>query len=70
MLVTDEHGEIAFAFTAPDNLTAFRLMAVAADTGDRFGAGELRLTVNKPLMAAPGAAALPARRRRRRRSAS
>ncbi|MGE0549418.1 MAG: alpha-2-macroglobulin [Kofleriaceae bacterium] len=53
MLVTDERGEIAFSFTAPDNLTAFRLMAVAADAGDRFGAGELRLTVNKPLMAAP-----------------
>jgi uncharacterized protein YfaS (alpha-2-macroglobulin family) len=53
MLLTDASGEIAFAFTAPDNLTAFRLMAVAADTGDRFGAGELRLTVNKPLMASP-----------------
>lgn len=52
-LVTDDHGEIAFAFTAPDNLTAYRLMAVAADAGDRFGAGEQRLTVNKPLMAAP-----------------
>ncbi|MDX2093332.1 MAG: MG2 domain-containing protein [Kofleriaceae bacterium] len=53
MLVTNDAGEIAFEFTAPDNLTAFRLMAVAADTGDRFGAGELRLTINKPLMAAP-----------------
>ncbi len=53
MLVTDEKGEIAFTFTAPDNLTAFRLMAVAADIGDQFGAGETRLTVNKPLMAAP-----------------
>ncbi|HEX4455683.1 MAG TPA: MG2 domain-containing protein [Kofleriaceae bacterium] len=52
-LVTDEHGEIAFNFTAPDNLTAFRLMAVAADATDRFGAGELRLTVDKPLMAIP-----------------
>ena len=53
MLVTDDKGEIAFTFTAPDNLTAFRLMAVAADIGERFGAGEQRLTVNKPLMAAP-----------------
>jgi hypothetical protein len=52
-LVTDDHGEIAFHFTAPDNLTAFRLMAVAADAGDRFGAGDTRLTVNKPLMAVP-----------------
>ncbi len=53
MLVTDDNGEITFSFTAPDNLTAFRLMAIAADIGERFGAGELRLTVNKPLMAAP-----------------
>jgi alpha-2-macroglobulin len=53
LLVTDEQGEVAFSFTAPDNLTAYRLMAVAADAGDKFGAGERRLTVNKPLMAAP-----------------
>ncbi|MBA3462920.1 MAG: hypothetical protein H0T46_23390 [Deltaproteobacteria bacterium] len=53
MLLTDANGEIAFSFTAPDNLTAFRLMAVAADIGDQFGSGESRLTVNKPLMAAP-----------------
>ncbi|MCW5802873.1 MAG: hypothetical protein KIT31_10845 [Deltaproteobacteria bacterium] len=53
MLVTDDKGEIAFTFTAPDNLTAFRLMAVAADVADRFGAGEQRLTIAKQLMAAP-----------------
>jgi alpha-2-macroglobulin len=53
MLITDERGEIAFSFPAPDNLTAFRLMAVAADAGDRFGAGEQRLVIAKPLMAVP-----------------
>lgn len=53
MLYTDERGEVAFKFVAPDNLTAFRLMAVAADAGDRFGSGEQRLTINKPLMAQP-----------------
>src|SRR5262249_532747 len=53
MLVTDEHGDVVFSFVAPDTLTAFRLMAVAADAGDRFGAGERRLTVDKPVMAAP-----------------
>ncbi|HEY4182337.1 MAG TPA: MG2 domain-containing protein [Kofleriaceae bacterium] len=53
MLLTDSQGEIHFSFKAPDNLTAFRLMAVAADMSDKFGAGETRLTVNKPLMAAP-----------------
>ena len=55
-LYTDDNGVVSFSFVAPDNLTAFRLMAVAADVGDRFGAGERRLTVNKPLMAT---AALP-----------
>jgi uncharacterized protein YfaS (alpha-2-macroglobulin family) len=53
MLVTNDKGEIPFTFDAPDNLTAFRLMAVAADVSDQFGAGEKRLTVNKPVMAAP-----------------
>ena len=28
-------------------------MAVAADAGDRFGSGEARFTVNKPLQAVP-----------------
>lgn len=53
MLLTDARGEIAFSFVAPDNLTAFRLMAVAADIGDRFGAADKRLTVAKPVMATP-----------------
>ncbi|HKE14154.1 MAG TPA: MG2 domain-containing protein [Kofleriaceae bacterium] len=52
-LVTDESGEARFSFTAPDNLTAFRLMAVAADDGTRFGSGEMRITIKKPLLARP-----------------
>ncbi len=52
-LVTGDDGVARFAFDAPDNLTAFRVMAVGADQGDRFGAGETRLTVNKKLMATP-----------------
>jgi alpha-2-macroglobulin len=52
-LVTDERGEVRFSFTAPDNLTAFRAMAVAADTGSRFGSGEARITIKKPLLAKP-----------------
>ena len=52
-LVTDERGEVPFEFTAPDNLTAFRLMAVAADDGSRFGSGESRITIKKPLLAVP-----------------
>ncbi len=50
-LVTDGNGEASFSFKAPDNLTAFRLMAVAADTGHRFGSGEMRIKVAKPLLA-------------------
>jgi alpha-2-macroglobulin len=52
-LLTDERGVARFRFAAPDNLTAFRLMAVAADAGDGFGSGEVRLVVDKPLMATP-----------------
>jgi alpha-2-macroglobulin len=52
-LVTDERGEVRFRFTAPDNLTAFRVMAVAADDGTRFGSGESRVTIKKPLLAMP-----------------
>lgn len=52
-LVTDANGQVAFEFEAPDNLTAFRLMAVAADEGTRFGSGERRITIKKPLLAKP-----------------
>lgn len=52
-LVTDAKGEARFSFPAPDNLTAFRVMAVAADKGERFGSGDRRLTIAKPLMAQP-----------------
>jgi uncharacterized protein YfaS (alpha-2-macroglobulin family) len=52
-LVTDERGEARFSFTAPDNLTAFRIMAVAADDGTRFGSGEKRVVIRKPLLAEP-----------------
>jgi uncharacterized protein YfaS (alpha-2-macroglobulin family) len=46
---TDASGRAQVTFKAPDNLTAFRLMAVAADRGDRFGSGDRRFTVRKPL---------------------
>src|SRR6185503_5350698 len=52
-LVTDDSGTARFTFTAPDNLTAFRVMAVAADDGTRFGSGEKRFTIKKPLLAKP-----------------
>jgi alpha-2-macroglobulin len=52
-LRTGADGTARFSFTAPDNLTAFRVMAVAADAGDRFGSGEMRFTVAKALLAMP-----------------
>jgi len=52
-IVTAADGSAEVSFPAPDNLTAFRLMAVAADEQDRFGSGESRFTVNKPLLLTP-----------------
>jgi uncharacterized protein YfaS (alpha-2-macroglobulin family) len=46
---TDADGRAQVTFQAPDNLTAYRLMAVAADAGERFGSGDRRITVRKPL---------------------
>ena len=46
---TDAGGHAKVTFQAPDNLTAFRLMAVAADATERFGSGDRRLPVSKPL---------------------
>src|SRR5690606_17141650 len=52
-LTSDEHGRARVAFRAPDNLTTFRLMAVAVSKDDRYGKGRSQVTVNKPLMARP-----------------
>jgi len=52
-LYTNAAGYVTFRFKAPDNLTAFRLMAVAADMGSRFGKAARRITVTKPLLAKP-----------------
>ena len=52
-LVTRADGTATVKFNAPDNLTAFRVMAVAADAADRFGSGERRFTVSKVLQAMP-----------------
>jgi hypothetical protein len=47
--VTDANGIATVTFAAPDNLTAFRMMAVAADKTYRFGSADKRFTVSKPL---------------------
>ena len=50
-LRTDEHGTVEFAFSAPSDLSAYRLMVVAAAKDDRVGSGEARITVAQPLSA-------------------
>lgn len=52
-LITDDQGRARVKFQAPDNLTTFRLMAVAVSKDDRYGNGQSKVTVNKPLMARP-----------------
>lgn len=54
---TDSDGTATVRFTLPDNLTAFRIMATAHTPDSFFGADDMRITVNKPLMLN---AALPA----------
>ena len=52
-LVTDDRGEVAFRFVAPDRAAALQLVATAADAGDRFGTSARRVVVDKQLAAQP-----------------
>jgi uncharacterized protein YfaS (alpha-2-macroglobulin family) len=52
-IVTDERGEGVARFPLPDNLTRWRVMAVVADAGQRFGKGEASIRVQKPLSIVP-----------------
>jgi uncharacterized protein YfaS (alpha-2-macroglobulin family) len=47
---TDADGRAAVAVRVPDNLTRYRIMAVAATEGAKFGSGESTLTARLPLM--------------------
>ena len=49
-VVTDENGDAQVDFTLPDNLTTFRIMAVAQTKDSRFGRGETTFRVSKPLL--------------------
>jgi uncharacterized protein YfaS (alpha-2-macroglobulin family) len=51
--ITDAQGKLTASVTAPDNLTRYRIMAVAAHGVDRFGKGESAFKINKPLMIEP-----------------
>ena len=47
---TDRQGRSTVRFALPDNLTRFRIMAVAQAGSDRFGAAESTLVVTKPFL--------------------
>ncbi|MEP6473280.1 MAG: alpha-2-macroglobulin family protein, partial [Gemmatimonadota bacterium] len=52
-VVTDSAGKATAKSKLPDNLTTFRVMAVAVTDADRFGKGESPLLVTRPLIARP-----------------
>jgi alpha-2-macroglobulin len=52
-VVTDENGEAIATAGLPDNLTTFRVMAVAVTDGDRYGSGDAEILVTRPLVARP-----------------
>ena len=52
-IVTDPSGHAVAVAKLPDNLTTFRVMAVAVTAGDRYGSGEAKLLVTRPLLARP-----------------
>src|SRR5262249_973064 len=52
-VVTDASGTATASARLPDNLTTFRLMAVAVTAGDRYGKGQSSLLVTRPLVARP-----------------
>jgi len=52
-VITDAAGVATASAVLPDNLTTFRIMAVAVTRGDRFGSGDSSLLVTRPLVARP-----------------
>ncbi|NOZ21430.1 MAG: hypothetical protein GXP25_10115 [Planctomycetes bacterium] len=49
-IITDVSGRARVTFKLPDNLTRFRLMAVAVGPANTFGSGESGITVKKPIL--------------------
>jgi alpha-2-macroglobulin len=50
---TNRRGEAVVTAQLPDNITTFRVMAVAVTEGDRYGHGESKLLATRPLIARP-----------------
>jgi alpha-2-macroglobulin len=47
-LKTDKDGNASVTFDAPDNLTGWRVLAIATTPTDRFGLGDANFKVNRP----------------------
>ena len=52
-LVTDAAGRASVSFKLPDNLTKWRIMAVAVTKEDMFGNGQTNVTTSLPLVLRP-----------------
>ncbi|MEP6731262.1 MAG: Ig-like domain-containing protein, partial [bacterium] len=50
-LITDAQGNAVANAKLPDNITTFRIMAVAVTDADRYGKGQSPLLVTRPLLA-------------------
>ncbi|MES2179012.1 MAG: MG2 domain-containing protein [Gemmatimonadota bacterium] len=50
-VITDAQGNAIASAKLPDNITTFRVMAVAVTAGDRYGKGESPMLVTRPLLA-------------------
>ncbi|MFH1092255.1 MAG: alpha-2-macroglobulin family protein, partial [Pseudomonadota bacterium] len=53
-VITDETGQAKVKFKLPDNLTTFKIFAVANNQADMFGTGADQFKVTKPLLLKPG----------------
>lgn len=49
-LRTDGQGRVHAEFTAPDSLTRYRLIAIAASKQNQFGTGESAVEISKPIL--------------------
>ncbi len=54
-VATDANGVATVSFGLPDNLTRYRIMAVAVDGAERFGSTESSITAQLPLQVRPSA---------------
>jgi uncharacterized protein YfaS (alpha-2-macroglobulin family) len=52
-LKTNAGGVATAPFTTPDNLTRFRVIALAQTTANQFGSGDSTFTVSKPVIVEP-----------------